>query len=141
MTWPRAGRWSDQLQDGARMVRRWARAGGFLSPGSGLSPGLRTTLFSLGTAIILAACLVAIARRRSLTISVLGLTLVVAGGLSNLADRVARGFVVDFLNVGVGPVRTGIFNVADVAIMTGIALTLLRARRVRAFERVPSDKP
>jgi len=32
---------------------------------------------------------------------------------------------VDFLNVGVGPVRTGIFNVADVAIMLGAAVLLI----------------
>src|SRR5262245_35347876 len=87
--------------------------GAFLSLGSGRWPGLRTALFSFGTAIIVAVCLVAIARHRSVTVSVLGLTLVAAGGLSNLADRVARGFVVDFLNVGIGPLRTGIFNVAD----------------------------
>jgi signal peptidase II len=29
---------------------------------------------------------------------------------------------VDFLNVGIGPLRTGIFNVADMAIMTGVIL-------------------
>ena len=35
--------------------------------------------------------------------------------------RVLReGRVVDFLNVGVGPVRTGIFNFADVAILGGV---------------------
>src|SRR5262245_4927814 len=104
--------------------------GAFLSLGSGLPVGLRTALFTFGTAIILAACVVAIARRRRLTIPVLGLTLVVAGGLSNLADRVVRGSVVDFLNLGIGSFRTGIFNVADMAIMTGIALALLhRGRR------------
>ena len=31
----------------------------------------------------------------------------------------------DFLNVGVGPLRTGIFNGADLAISTGVALLLL----------------
>ena len=52
-------------------------------------------------------------------LSKLGLVLFVAGGASNWVDRVAQGSVVDFLNVGVGPVRTGVFNVADVAIMLG----------------------
>src|SRR5262245_21571801 len=52
-------------------------AGAFLSLGSDLPAGLRTTLFSFGTAILLAACIVAIARQRNLTLSVLGLTLVV----------------------------------------------------------------
>lgn len=46
-----------------------------------------------------------------------------AGALGNLIDRVRLdGLVVDFLNLGVGPVRTGIFNVADVAITSGAML-------------------
>ena len=32
---------------------------------------------------------------------------------------------VDFMNVGVGPLRTGVFNVADMAIMIGIAILLV----------------
>ena len=62
-------------------------------------------------------------------VALLGLALFVAGGASNWIDRLARGFVVDFLNVGVGPVRTGIFNVADVAIMAGAAIMLIAELR------------
>jgi signal peptidase II len=40
-----------------------------------------------------------------------------------------RGSVVDFLNVGIGSLRTGIFNVADMAIMLGVALLLLAELR------------
>jgi signal peptidase II len=59
----------------------------------------------------------------------MGVCLVLAGGASNWVDRVVRGSVVDFLNVGVGPLRTGIFNVADVAIMVGVALLLVGGLR------------
>ncbi len=56
----------------------------------------------------------------------LGPLLVVAGGVGNLIDRVLRdGAVVDFMNLGIGSLRTGIFNVADVYIMVGIALWAL----------------
>jgi signal peptidase II len=49
--------------------------------------------------------------------------LIVGGGVSNLIDRLRYGgYVVDFLNVGIGPVRTGIFNVADMAIMVGVVM-------------------
>jgi signal peptidase II len=51
-----------------------------------------------------------------------GLALYLAGGASNLVDRVVRGSVIDFMNVGVGPLRTGIFNVADVAILAGVGI-------------------
>jgi signal peptidase II len=57
------------------------------------------------------------------------------GGLGNWIDRVARsGYVVDFLQCGIGPVRTGIFNLADVAVMAGALLFVLGGGA-----RVPSD--
>ncbi len=55
----------------------------------------------------------------------LGLALFMAGALSNWFDRATRGSVVDFISVGLGPLRTGIFNVADVAILLGAALVML----------------
>jgi len=54
------------------------------------------------------------------------LSLVLGGGLSNLYDRVFNdGAVVDFLNLGLGGLRTGIFNIANVAITSGIILLLI----------------
>ena len=50
--------------------------------------------------------------------------LFLAGGASNWVDRLVHGRVVDFLNLGIGPLRTGVFNVADVAIMAGLGLLL-----------------
>jgi lipoprotein signal peptidase len=54
------------------------------------------------------------------------------GGLLSPAMicRKNSGFVTDFINVGIGPVRTGIFNVADVAVTFGaIAAVLFIQRR------------
>ena len=62
-----------------------------------------------------------------------GLWLVLAGGLSNLYDRLRYGCVIDFLEFDF--VRFPVFNVADVSILTGCALcvlALLRADRRRA---------
>jgi signal peptidase II len=56
----------------------------------------------------------------------IGGILFIAGGTSNLVDRIARGNVVDFMNVGIGSLRTGIFNVADVALMVGVVLVAFR---------------
>jgi signal peptidase II len=54
---------------------------------------------------------------------VVGATLLAAGGIGNLIDRVIRdGAVIDFMNLGIGPVRTGVFNVADVHIMAAVAM-------------------
>jgi signal peptidase II len=59
-----------------------------------------------------------------------GLALVWAGGMSNLIDRFRHhGFVTDFMVVRVGPLHTGIFNLADLAIMIGMLLTCVAALR------------
>lgn len=53
--------------------------------------------------------------------------LVIAGGLGNLIDRAAHGYVVDFLWVGIpNVIGTNIFNIADVSIMIGV-ITLVIA--------------
>jgi len=96
--------------------------GAFLSLGAGLSPQWRFLLGVVFSGAALAALAVFILRSRSLsTVQRIGLGLVVAGGLGNLVDRLANdGRVVDFVSLGVGSLRTGIFNVADMAITAGV---------------------
>ena len=59
-------------------------------------------------------------------LSVVALSLIFSGSLSNLLDRIALGGdVVDFLSVGWGGLRTAIFNVADAAIAIGSILLVI----------------
>jgi signal peptidase II len=103
--------------------------GGFLSAGAGWRPGIRAAVFQIANGAFLLAILVLAVRHQWSRLGFVGLMLFVGGGLSNLIDRVAMGTVIDFLNVGVGQWRTGIFNIADVAIMLGVALLMWEARR------------
>jgi signal peptidase II len=98
--------------------------GGFLSLGASLSPPVRMVIFTVGTGVLLVALLVVAMRHRWRGWPAIGLALFIAGGFSNWIDRAVRGSVVDFLNVGIGPVRTGVFNIADVAIMLGVAIVV-----------------
>lgn len=103
--------------------------GGFLSLGAELPPAARTALFTVGSGVLLLAVLVIGVGQGYEGWSALGVALFVAGGVSNWIDRVPDGRVVDFLNVGIGAVRTGIFNVADVAIMLGAGILAAGALR------------
>ena len=69
---------------------------------------------------------------RWIGLSLTGGILVIAGGSSNLIDRIARGSVVDFMNVGIGSLRSGIFNFADVALMFGLVLIVIGSRNKKA---------
>jgi len=112
-------------------------AGAFLSLGADWPSWVRTTLFGIGNAVLLLTLAVMAMRRRWSRPALLGLALCVAGGVSNLLDRLAFGKVVDFLNVGLGSVRTGIFNVADMAIMLGVALVVLAGMEKSASSPPP----
>ena len=48
-------------------------------------------------------------------------TLVLAGGIGNLIDRVIRGFVVDYVSMK----WVGIFNLSDVYIIVGVILVII----------------
>jgi signal peptidase II len=61
--------------------------------------------------------------------TLVGSALLLSGGLGNIIDRTLRnGAVVDFLNVGMGPIRSGIFNVADLQIVVGALILAFGAR-------------
>jgi signal peptidase II len=110
-------------------------SGGFLSIGAGLPERVRKWIFVVGTSAALVGLSFGFVRRGRVTWSTVGLSLIWAGGLSNLLDRLVRGRVTDFLNVGIGPLRTGIFNVADLAITCGLALVLLAGRAREGEQR------
>jgi signal peptidase II len=104
-------------------------SGAFLSFGHDWPLAVRTGVFTIGTGLILCAMLAAALKFRLSGPALVGLALYFAGGVSNLVDRVMRGSVIDFLNVGVGPLRTGIFNVADMAILLGVGIFVYTHRR------------
>lgn len=105
-------------------------AGAFLGVGSALPSWARKTLFTAGTAAVLVGLLAACVNGRWTFVERMAIGMAWAGGASNLIDRVLHGRVSDFLNVGVGWLRTGVFNVADMAIMLALLLMVCdRARR------------
>lgn len=105
--------------------------GAFLSLGASLSPATRYWVLIIGVGILLAALSVyALFSPKIDRFQVGAYALIASGGFANWIDR-ARfdGFVVDFMNMGIGWLRTGVFNVADLAIMVGIGLLFLHSYR------------
>jgi signal peptidase II len=76
------------------------------------------------------ALLVFVLAKRNLAVKdALAAALVIGGGLGNVLDRLFYdGAVLDFLNIGIDGLRTGVFNVADMAIIAGTLVFLLAPR-------------
>jgi len=109
--------------------------GAFLSLGEGLPVAARYLLFVVLVGGALALTLAFTLRLRAANpVQLVALSLLTGGGLGNLIDRLIHdGAVVDFVSIGVGALRTGIFNVADAAITLGVLLLLIPWRRSSIF--------
>ena len=86
----------------------------------------RTTLLSVLSVVAVLAIVYyyrQIASNSALVSATLGMQL--GGAFGNLLDRIAQGYVVDFVDVGIGDVRFWAFNVADSSIVVGIILVTL----------------
>jgi signal peptidase II len=101
--------------------------GAFLSLGASLPEETRGALFTAGGMLLLTLAIWWTLRGRRMNVMrTVGAALICSGGLGNLIDRFRQGGeVTDFLNVGVSIIRTGIFNVADMALMCGIVVLLV----------------
>jgi signal peptidase II len=114
------------LLDDTLRLQHAENAGAFLSIGASLPEGMRRALFTAGGALLtLGAMGWALFSPRLKWSGVIGAALISGGGVGNLIDRFAQGgHVTDFLNVGIGGLRTGIFNVADMALVLGLLLAV-----------------
>jgi signal peptidase II len=101
--------------------------GALLGLGANLPREDRFVLLTIFASVSLVLTLAFIAKVHSLGLRpLIGLSLVAGGGVGNLIDRIINnGAVTDFVRLGIGSFRTGIFNVADVAIVVGVVMLLL----------------
>jgi signal peptidase II len=100
-------------------------SGAFLSLGATMPDAWREGIFSIGTGGLLLALLgYTLFYKSASTLEILAFSLLLSGGISNLIDRVLFGYVVDFMNIGIGLLRTGIFNVADIAVSLGVFILI-----------------
>ena len=106
--------------------------GAFLGLGSKWPDGLRTAVFGfLSLTVVLGIGFVALRGKNMLLPDTVAMAFVIGGGIGNLVDRLFRGGLVsDFMNIGIGRVRTGVFNVADLFLVAGVIMfVVLHFRR------------
>lgn len=101
--------------------------GAFLSMGSNWPGPLRFILLTIIPVVFLLILMFVVLFSKEMDIlTTISFALILSGGLSNMWDRIFnKGFVVDFMNLGIGNLRTGIFNVADMAITTAFCIIVI----------------
>ena len=101
--------------------------GAFLGMGSELSEIPRILLLIVLPVIVLISITIYTYIDKSLDkISIIGFSLIIGGGIGNIFDRIVYGSVTDFLYLNFGGIfKTGIFNVADFSVTTGMVMILI----------------
>ena len=101
--------------------------GAFLGMGSELSETLRILLLIVLPIIVLISITIYTYIDKTLDkISIIGFSLIIGGGIGNIFDRIVYGSVTDFLYLDFGGIfKTGIFNIADLSVTTGMILILI----------------
>ena len=114
-------------------VHNYGAAFSFLSEAGGWQSYFFSTI-----AIVISALLIFWLKKLPATNKLLcsAYALVLAGAIGNLIDRLAHGYVIDFLHVYYQQWNFPVFNIADVAISIGAALLILDA----FFEQKETEK-
>lgn len=101
--------------------------GAFLGMGSELSEIPRILLLIVLPIIVLISITLYTYLEKTLDqTSIVGFSLIIGGGIANIFDRIVYGSVTDFLYINLGGIfKTGIFNIADVSVTTGMILILI----------------
>ena len=101
--------------------------GAFLGMGSELSETLRILLLIVLPIIFLIGITFYTYIDKALDkMSIIGFSLIIAGGIGNIFDRIVFGSVTDFFYLDFwGIFQTGIFNFADLSVTTGMILILI----------------
>ena len=100
--------------------------GAFLGMGSDMSPILKTIFLSILPTIVLGYVIYYIIKTKELDkLSLIAFCCIIGGGIANVFDRIVYGKVTDFFFIDLGGIfKTGIFNVADLSVTTGMIMLL-----------------
>jgi signal peptidase II len=131
------------LGDGVEVIPGFFRLtylrnpGGAFSLFAGSTSSWRTPALILVTLAALIIISILLARSRETNVNSIALSLIFAGALGNLWDRVVSGEVTDFLDFYSGPHHWYPFNIADSAIVIGALL--LAARTLMHSQSSPGN--
>jgi signal peptidase II len=100
--------------------------GAFLNMGESWNGVLKQLFLLIMPVLVCVAGLLYLMLKENKPARVILLSTIIGGGMGNLIDRIINDFsVMDFMNFGIGPLRTGILNVADLSVTFGTVLFLL----------------
>jgi signal peptidase II len=89
-------------------------------------------------ALVVVAALAVWLRRAESAMTALAIGAIAGGAIGNVIDRLRYGAVVDFIHAHIGQWSWYVFNIADAAIVCGVAVLILESQIRRRHPAQPS---
>ncbi len=103
-------------------------SGAFLSLGDSLPDPVKIIVLTVLPILLLGLVLAfSLTKKNTTDITLLGICFITGGGIGNIYDRLVHGSVTDFLHMDFVVFQTGIFNMADLSIMTGFFIVVFES--------------
>lgn len=118
------------------LVMVWNRGVSF-----GLLSGANARWFLIVVSLVIVVLLLRWDRERPSQLHHLGTGLICGGAIGNVIDRLRFGAVADFFDVHLAGFHWPAFNIADSAIVVGVALLLIREWRDGGTRQANIDNP
>lgn len=146
------GQGTVHVVDNLFVLRYTENTGAFLSMGANIPQPFKTLVLTVLPMLFLFGLLIYLGLGKNTSFfELICLISVAGGGISNILDRILyHGAVTDFMNFGIGRIRTGILNVADLSITFGVILFLVsqqiretkerKEREIRRKQRIEERK-
>lgn len=101
--------------------------GAFLGMGSDMNPTLKLIFLLILPTLVLAYVIYYIIKTKELDrLSLIAFCCIIGGGIANVFDRIVYSQVTDFFFIKITEtIKTGIFNVADLSVTTGMIMLLI----------------
>lgn len=103
-------------------------SGAFLSLGDNMPYAFRLIILTGLPLLFLGYGVYFLFVKRNLSMSMqIALCFLIGGGVGNLYDRIVHGSVTDFMHLNFYFFQTGVFNFADISIMIGVGILLIKS--------------
>lgn len=105
----------------------------------GLLPDKRWIFMLVSTVMIVALSVYLYLGRAENKLYLVSISMIISGGIGNMIDRVALGYVIDFIDVTIFDFWVWIFNIADSLVCVGAGLLIL-ALLIDVFREIKKEK-
>ena len=114
------------LLNGFIILKYAENTGAFMGFGANWNIYIKYSIFIIIPIIVTVIALIYLMIKEQKMYRLITFSCIIGGAIGNLTDRLFNDFkIIDFLNIGIGNIRTRTFNLADISMLFGMVIYII----------------